>query len=322
MKGKRKQQRMHNELLEEEKKIAEAAEAEAEEAEAEGSDSEKKGLELKKEDSSAGSGDNGSGGEEIWKKFQKKEPPKKKKSGLTSFGIKMIAIISMLVDHIAMVFIDEGYVVRHPNVQEAPEWLSNTDFAMRAFGRLAFPLFCYLLVEGYFHTRSKLKYLRNLLVFGIISEIPFDMANYRKVIDWSGQNVFFTLALGLITIMAIEYLTKGSFMKAGPKEKLAVILVVIGTSLVATLCMTDYAFMGVLVVLFMYIFRKSKGIAVGGLVFMFFLINPLELFSMIDFAIFPLYNGERGKKVKYLFYAFYPVHLLILALLRKAIMGL
>ena len=72
----------------------------------------------------------------------------------------------------------------------------------------------------------------------------------------------------------------------------------------------------------MYIFRKSKGIAVGGLVFMFFLINPLELFSMIDFAIFPLYNGERGKKVKYLFYAFYPVHLLILALLRKAIMGL
>ena len=257
MKGKRKQQRMKQELLEEEKKLAEETKQETP------AEEEKP--------------------KEIWEKFKKEEPKKKKPKGLTGFNIKIIACLSMLFDHIAAIFIDEGYLILHPNIEEAPDWMAHLDFAMRAFGRLAFPLFCFLMIEGYFHTRNKLKYLRNLIIFGVISEVPFDMSFNRSFCDWSGQNLFFTLAF---------------FIHC------------------------DYIWLGILVVLFMYIYRKSHGISAAGLVFLFVLYNPLELFSMIDFAILPLYNGERRHNLKYAFYIFYPAHILILAIIRKITMGI
>ncbi len=309
MKGKRKQQKLRQEQLEEEKK-------ELEETSSDKTDPENSELKVKEES------EEDPRPKEIWEKFKKEEPPKRKKSGLTGFAIKMIACLSMLFDHIAAVFLDEGYFFLHPDVDKAPDWIFHMDFAMRAFGRLAFPLFCFLIVEGCFHTGNKWKYLRNLIVFGIISEIPFDLAFNRSFFDWSSQNVYFTLALGLLTIIGIEYFTKGSFMKAGPKEKLAVIFIVTATAVLASLMRADYAFLGILVVLFMYIYRKNKGIAAGGLVFMFVLVDPLELISMVDFAILPLYNGERGRKIKYAFYLFYPLHILILYVIRKLTMGI
>ena len=296
MKGKRKQQRMKQELLEEEKKLAEETKQETP------AEEEKP--------------------KEIWEKFKKEEPKKKKPKGLTGFNIKIIACLSMLFDHIAAIFIDEGYLILHPNIEEAPDWMAHLDFAMRAFGRLAFPLFCFLMIEGYFHTRNKLKYLRNLIIFGVISEVPFDMAFNRSFCDWSGQNVFFTLALGLLTVWGIDFFTKGSFMKADPKSKLGAIFVVTVACIAAFFIHCDYIWLGILVVLFMYIYRKSHGISAAGLVFLFVLYNPLELFSMIDFAILPLYNGERRHNLKYAFYVFYPAHILILAIIRKITMGI
>ena len=207
MKGKRKQQKLRQEQLEEEKK-------ELEETSSDKTDPENSEIKVKEESEEEPRP------KEIWEKFKKEEPPKRKKSGLTGFAIKMIACLSMLFDHIAAVFLDEGYFFLHPDVDKAPDWIFHMDFAMRAFGRLAFPLFCFLIVEGCFHvTGNKWKYLGNLIVFGIISEIPFDLAFNRSFFDWSSQNVYFTLALGLLTIIGIEYFTKGSFMKAGPKRK-------------------------------------------------------------------------------------------------------
>ena len=104
-----------------------------------------------------------------------------KQQGISGYWLKLIAVISMLIDHTSAVILEQI-----PGL-EAPA------FFMRIIGRAAFPIYCFLLVEGFYHTRSRAKYAGRLFLFALISEVPFDLAFSRRMWDFSSNNVFFTL---------------------------------------------------------------------------------------------------------------------------------
>ena len=131
--------------------------------------------------------------------------------GLTATGIKMIAVVTMLIDHVAA-----AIILFLPGATVADSGMNLLYSLMRLVGRLAFPLFIYMLTEGLLHTRSRWRYLIRLIIFAIISEYPFDMALYGKFPVWDHQNVFFTLSIGLLMLMAFEYVKETDILRFIP----------------------------------------------------------------------------------------------------------
>jgi hypothetical protein len=141
------------------------------------------------------------------------EPVKKGISGST---LKLVAIITMLIDHTAATILDNTLMSRgmrtldYSDVQAIQQFyaanglLIGIDQIMRLIGRLAFPIFCFLLVEGMVHTRNKWKYTLRLALFALISEVPFDLAFYAKPFYWGYQNVYFTLLIGLLVLISFD----------------------------------------------------------------------------------------------------------------------
>lgn len=241
--------------------------------------------------------------------------PATKSCGLTGSALKLIAIITMTIDHIGAAVIEPRFLHAADTEQmlqilstEAGMKLYLFDLIIRGIGRLAFPIFCFLLVEGFCHTRDVKKYLRNLVIFALISEVPFDLAFYDQAFFWGYQNIFFTLVIGLLTIMGIR-------QYHGNKAVQVLITLAGGTA--AQLLVVDYGVMGVLIIVCFYVFRtnkKYKYISVGFLA----VLESYDLFGIAALALLPIhrYNGERGTvRNKYAFYAYYPAHILILYLL-------
>lgn len=287
------------------------------------------------------------------------------KRGISGSTVKLVAIVTMFIDHfaaavLARVLISGGWTDQLYAIYQV----------FRMVGRLGFPIFCFLLVEGFDKTGSRVKYALRLGMFALISEVPFDLAFSAKTLEFGYQNVYFTLFLGLLALCAYDFLKKhklpavaawflcavgvvltGVFLKeyflanvqfesTGSEWVISiaicfwlVILLVLygwragwdkmrlaGTNLVALglfmwmaeLLNTDYAGMGVLTITVIYILRRSNVLAMAGgcAVLSLMALNELPAF----FAIFPAaaYNGKRGLKLKYFFYAFYPVHLFLL----------
>ncbi len=265
---------------------------------------------------------------------------------LTGYHLKWIALITMLVDHIGAVLIWRVYVASYSITASmqlsdfvgdkiivwvaAHQDLVYTVYEfMRYIGRMAFPIYCFLLVEGFLYTRSVIKYALRLLVFAFISEIPFDLALTGTWWNESYSNVFFTLVIGLVAVWAVSYIELFyEFWKEKQWDSfLGILIVVMAGVLVVAICggfaelilKTDYGFAGVLAIVVMYLFRKTKeiGFATAILVLSAFS-SSTEILALL--MLFPLmkYDGTRGKNIKYVFYAFYPVHLLILALICMA----
>ena len=115
-----------------------------------------------------------------------------KQQGISGYWLKVIAVVSMLIDHTSAVILEQI------------PGLENPAFLMRIIGRAAFPIYCFLLVEGFYHTRSRAKYAGRLFLFALISEVPFDLAFSRRMWDFSSSNVFFTLLFGLLVIWGVE----------------------------------------------------------------------------------------------------------------------
>ncbi|NLG02851.1 MAG: hypothetical protein GX567_03310, partial [Clostridia bacterium] len=115
--------------------------------------------------------------------------------GIPGSTLKIIAIITMLIDHIAAVVLADYLSI---------DGIRTIYKIMRSIGRLGFPIFCFLLVEGFMHTRDIKRYARNLGLFALISEVPFDLAFKHKLIYLDYQNVFFTLFLSLLAIWIIS----------------------------------------------------------------------------------------------------------------------
>lgn len=234
--------------------------------------------------------------------------PQEKSKGLPGSTLKLIAIVTMFIDHLAVA-----------GLSSQMGTYSTLYTAMRLIGRLAFPLFCFLLVEGFSHTRNVRKYAFRLLLFAFISEIPFDLVFNRQMFYWQYQNVFFTLFTGLVVIALMDHSKRvfhGFF-----RLVIDCSVLVAGILLAELLIRSDYGAMGVLAIVFIYIFRqRGNVVAMAVSVLWLSTIQLIESASAIDIILVKFYNGERGLNLKYVFYAFYPVHLLLLYLVFHVIL--
>lgn len=218
--------------------------------------------------------------------------------------LKIIAVIAMIIDHLAagllLFALNEGAAFIGADREK---WVT-IYYVCRNIGRTAFPIFCFLLVEGFLHTRNKQKYAINLFVFALISEIPYDLMRYHHM-TMDNQNVFFTLLISLLVIWGMER-CEAWFSNLGTALCMKVIFVMLGC-IGAVAAKGDYTHRGVLLVAIFYFLHEYRLIA-GIVGYLCMLYEPwcLPAFILVQF-----YNGKRGIKMKYPFYAVYPVHMLV-----------
>ena len=221
---------------------------------------------------------------------------------LSGSVLKIIAVLSMLVDHSAAVLVDRSV---YPDIYTC----------MRTFGRLAFPIFCFLLVEGYIHTRNIKKYIIRLGIFALISEVPFDMAILgANGIELTHQNVFFTLFLGLLMVWCIEWC-----IEHYKNNQLLQIIVVILFAVAAYFLKTDYMYYGIIQIAFFYYMHNMQLYRIFSIILINLYMN--QPFGALALLLTEAYNGKRGINIKYLIYVFYPLHLIILYLIKECIIN-
>lgn len=235
---------------------------------------------------------------------------------LDGFTLKWIAIVSMVIDHFGSIVMDgvlapyrvDGMICFTPDMP----WLIRSAPAIKsvceALGSIAFPIFCFLLVEGFLHTRSRLQYGLRMGLFALISEIPYNLAHSQSVWHPSLQNVMFTLCIGIFTLYAIAWAQERLAAR-----RTASILSVIGIALagagLAFLIRSEYVFLGIACMVLLYVLRSNHYWQLAGFA-------PLLIASpWILLAVPPIaaYNGARGRGPQYFFYVFYPAHFLALA---------
>lgn len=224
---------------------------------------------------------------------------------LSGSMLKLIAVISMLIDHSALILV--------PALPILGFTLPGTDwtlyFILRKLGRLAFPIYCFLIGEGLAHTGNRKGYLLRLLIFAVLSEVPFDLMVRDSLFHFAGQNVFFTLLLGAMLICMFE----------SAKPELVKAIGMFAVLVAAGLLNVDYGVLGVVLILVIYLLRSHP--AAQAIVSYPLLTGGIAAFSA--FLPINLYNGKRGfirgGFLKYCFYIFYPAHMLLLLLLRYLI---
>ncbi|NLL91535.1 MAG: conjugal transfer protein TraX [Ruminococcaceae bacterium] len=227
---------------------------------------------------------------------------------MTSFGLKRLAIATMFIDHLAFAVLPVLMMGGFLGLSDSMEIYNILYYGMRIIGRIAFPIFAFQIVEGIKNTKNIKRYLGSLMIFGIISEIPFDLAFFGVPFYWNYQNVFFTLALGMIAVLPMHF-EKNIFVK---------LATLIPALAVSHFIKCDYGIYGVLTVVLLYLLRKNKiALAVIGSVFtMLYQFSPTVI---ISFAAIYFYKGKRGRGNKWFYYCFYPAHLLLIYLLIKLI---
>ncbi len=235
--------------------------------------------------------------------------------GLSGSTLKLIAMLSMLTDHIGAVIVGPYTdAVLETVGYETVRRLSVCYDLLRDIGRIAFPIFCFLLIEGFLHTKNVWRYAGRLLLFAAISEIPFDLAFQNKIFNINSQNVFFTLLIGLLMLIGLKSIKELLQIPVFIKTLLSLLTVIV-SMLAAYYLKTDYSYIGVFCIAVLYLFsRKRIGQAIAGAVSFCWEIPAPLAFIPIFF-----YNGKRGWKMKYVFYLFYPLHLLILSMIAMAI---
>ncbi|MBQ4218687.1 MAG: conjugal transfer protein TraX [Butyrivibrio sp.] len=238
--------------------------------------------------------------------------------------LKMIALVTMLIDHI-------GAAVIAPLVEDdiLPVGMSfdtlNTIYkALRFIGRTSFPIFIFLITEGFIHTSNRLKYAASLLIFALISELPYDYAFYGKI-DLENSNVFITLFLALITLCGVDAVSN-YFHKKNLNTTYAMfasIIIILITSAAASLLQSDYKCYGIFLAVIFCFFRPIFPLNILA-AYIVIASYSTEWQSFPAFILIFLYNQKQGKKLgkyKYLLYAFYPVHLIILYVTTLLIAG-
>ena len=231
--------------------------------------------------------------------------------------LKYIAAAAMLLDHI-------GAVVLEPQLAgSASRGLALVYLLLRCIGRLAFPIFCFLLTEGVRHTSNARRYALRLLLFALLSELPFNYATTGRWLDpGRANNVFFTLLFGFSALQILRLLQRrwGDTSKA----TLAGGLAAAGLCAAAAEALgSDYGALGVLAIVLLYIippvFPQNKPVGFLTAILPLFLLNGMEWFALPDIWLLAAYNGTRGRQHRAFFYLFYPLHLLALGLLAHAI---
>jgi hypothetical protein len=231
--------------------------------------------------------------------------------GITASKLKWIAVITMTIDHIGLCFMGTTPYYSY----------------FRIVGRMAFPIYCFLLVQGFYHTRNVNKYMLRLLLFALISEVPFDLMISGRWIDFSSQNVYFTLLLGLISLRICSACAQKNKEWLGFVSLLAV-------SVIAYIMRTDYYVWGILIIFIFYFVEnesapyevknnpQTENTQRGNLcsieavvlqILVFLMMGGRQIYAAFSLIPIMMYKGTKGKaSVKYFFYAYYPIHMLIL----------
>lgn len=225
---------------------------------------------------------------------------------LTGSHLKIIAIITMTIDHIALFLL--------PNAEWANIGLFtfgkheiNTFIILRCIGRMAFPIFAFLIVEGFNHTHNRMKYGINLLTFAILSEIPWNLVRSGSLF-YPTQNVFFTLFLGYLGLCAIDYFKT-------EKIKLCAMLVFLLS--LSVFLKSDFGCSGYGFIIMLYALQSNSVImaTIGSCML------SSRWIAGIAFIPILMYNGKRGfikgNILKFAFYIFYPAHLLIIYFIKQ-----
>ena len=212
---------------------------------------------------------------------------------MTSTILKLIALITMIIDHTGAIFFPGN-------------------ITLRIIGRIAFPIYCFLLIEGYNHTKNIQKYGLRLFIFALISEIPFDYAFYGGL-GFSHQNIFFTLTLGLLFVYMMDQVM-------AKKPFLAISGMILSVFL-AEFLRTDYGILGIIYIVIFYIASKIQGFMKPVFTFIMLYIFSatlsfgIQYYAILAVPFIALYNGKKGSSgaiMKYGFYIAYPLHLTIL----------
>ena len=235
---------------------------------------------------------------------------------INSNVLKILAVLLMVIDHVGGAIFTGNQV-------------------LRMIGRLSFPIFAFLIAEGAANTSNLSRYKKRLFIFAILSEIPYDLVFYNKVFFLYAQNIMFTLLLGVLCINEMEKLKNNYEVKVTVVSTLKILFYCV----ISVIGFADYNIYGVLTIMMFYIFRNIKFGWIGQVLGLFLLyvvyyhtnnvlalnvlgldlIFPVQGLCILALPLIWLYNGKRGNKNKILqygFYAFYPVHLLVLWLIR------
>ena len=238
-------------------------------------------------------------------------PVEKKSRGINQFTLKIIAYAFMLCDLIGM-YILETHVfdINKLAADGASNGYTSAQFAdliLRLAGGIAFPLFCFLITEGFTHTSDIKKYVLRLTICAVVTEFIWDMVNGNPIFYMDSQNPVFTLLIGLIVLIFVKKY-KGQIVMQAFAVALGVVLCSFINSQFGTF---GY---GVILIVLMYTAREKKLFfsLFGALLTIIASIINGYLLALISFAIIPLYSGKRGPKVTYPFYFVYPLALLAL----------
>lgn len=231
---------------------------------------------------------------------------------LNGHQLKLIAISAMLLDHIAWAFLD---------------FHSFWGQLFHVIGRITAPTMSFFIVQGYLHTRSFRKYLTRLLIFAIVSHIPYVCFNYGTM-HWFSFNVLYTLALGLLAVFCWDKVANLRLR----------VLAVIGLGILSL--PGDWFYIIIIFCLIFFIYRDDfhsqaaaitytaviialiqfgGSLAAGDTIREALLNSGFHLGIILSLPLLKLYNGQRGggRSSRWLFYIFYPAHLLVLSLLRQ-----
>ena len=232
---------------------------------------------------------------------------------LSGSSLKLIALIAMIIDHAAYHILDNMAFAITPlfsigSTSVTIYWIC------RKIGRIAFPIYAFLISEGYLHTHDKRKYGLSLLVFAFISEIPWNLEHTGDILLPSSQNVFFTLFLGFLAIYFCE-----NWMADRDVKDLVLLT---GIFAISYFLKADYGIRGVGFILLVHVLRgiRPAQALIGCSIFTNNAPAILGAFLLING-----YNGKRGfintSFEKYLFYAAYPLHILAIWLIKKNMLG-
>lgn len=231
---------------------------------------------------------------------------------LTGAHIKNIAMVLMLLSHLAQT----GFLYQLNSIC----WTIADIFVF--LGRISMPIFCFFTVQAIIHTKDIKKYFKRLLIFAIISEIPFNLAIFNSLFYPNSQNVMFTILIGALTIYFIDlFLNKDISLWL---KIFAIIIISLIGSVLSYSLNVDYGYNAILAIIFLYLAKDNKYITVLAILIGFafeFIVGGYSIlrtygFVYLSIPIIMLYNGQRGKQNKWTFYIFYPGHLLVIYLLK------
>lgn len=206
--------------------------------------------------------------------------------------LKIFAALIMVADHIGAVILRRQF------------WL-------RIIGRMAFPIFCFCMAEGLMRTRNIKKYMLRLLIAGIITEPVFNLA-FSGSIRYHSQNVMFTFLLAAMAVWVVQrFGIKGKWKTVGQA------LAFFAAAVLARKLGTDYGAYGVLLVgIFYLVPGKTQKLVLSGL-YQLAAAGGVQMYSVFSLIPLAMYDGQRGRRLKYFFYIFYPGHLLVLYLVAR-----